>query len=116
MKLPKPKGFHILGFRLTHRILTITYFGIQNPKPEIFEPEIRITFSGTKMIDLPVDFLADALELENESTPVAEFEFPTKPYVLFRFIFKKDSSIVGTVDALIANIEILPKKILIRKN
>jgi hypothetical protein len=115
MKLSQAKEFHIRGFTITHRMLMVIYFGIPSLKPETSDPEIRITFSGTFKIDLPVDFLADAVELENHSTPIAEFKFPENDHVVFRFIFKNKSSIVGTVQALNAKIEILPKIIAPRK-
>jgi hypothetical protein len=107
MKLSQAKGFHIRGFNLTHRVLRIIYFGIQSRTPEISEDKIQITFSGTKKIDLPVDFMADALELENDSTPIAEFEFLTRPYKLSRFVFKNNTSIIGTVDAWIVKVEVI---------
>ncbi len=106
MRLEHPQEIRMWHYMVSHSTLTFKYPGVVAPVPDT---SIVITFYATGSINAPVEFIADALEFEDNSTPVVEFDFSNNQDCVFKFLFKCKGEVVATVEAAAVTIEFVPR-------
>jgi hypothetical protein len=109
MQLEQPQKIRMWHYMISHSTLTFKYPGVIAPVPDM---SIAITFYASGLINAPLEFMSDALEFEDNSTPVAEFDFSNNQNLVFKFLFKCKGEVVGRVEAAAVTIEFIPRVLL----